>query len=217
MLFFFAIVGALAQTVVAENEVTTSLDCGRGKWFDPASSKPECLECPRTSWCPGDGTDNSGCRLGHTGFMCAKCDDGYFYKKRRCQSCPEPHVVATGWLMMTLSGIFIVVLIYRSAALWLDMTTFTIVSTHFQLLFVFFNFGFEYPKTIGVWVRALGFFTGPRFLFEMFEGSTAPECLGNWGLGYTFWWVGKMATPFAFMAPFAGLTIYVNFRQRKEY
>ena len=116
--------------------------------------------------------------------------------------------------MGCVAAIFVV---YRYAAAWMDLTKSTIVMTHFQLMYVYFSFGFEYPAIVEAASRPLGLFTPIKFVFDAIHGWGSPSCMGLGEVSYLAWWCAKMATPVIFIVPYVILYLSVQSKSRAEH
>lgn len=143
----------------------------------------------------------------HTqGFACSRCELGYFYDSEDlCAECPPLLVSVCTWGGVALFVVLAIFLMYQAAAASLDITTFTIVTTHFQFCYVFLSFPFYYPAAVNNWGNWLGLVSG--FVFEILAGRKvpgSPNCLtrSNGDEGYLIWWVASSMTPILLMLPF---------------
>lgn len=119
--------------------------------------------------------------------------------------------------------IFLVVISYRESSGWLDITSLTIVLTHFQLSNSYFTYDFDYPEVVKGFVKPLGFSSGIGFVFDGLQAWASPSCMaggaggGDEVITYSAWWMVKMAIPILFMTPLITIAIVEDSKQRAEH
>ena len=107
---------------------------------------------------------------------------------------------------MAASVLLLISLMSHFAAASLDITTFTMVASHFQLCFLFLSFPFSYPAA----VTSLSGGLASGFALEI-----SPSCLTrlDGDSSYVLWWTVKALVPLALMAPFAAAYLVAVRRQ----
>jgi len=204
----------LGAPVASTDAPTRALQCEDGERYDAQSPEPRCVRCAKASWCPSGRADHALCRSGHRGAACGECEDNYFFSaKGRCHECPPISSITLAWVGASVSCVLLAVAVYLNAANWMDSAAVTIVTTHFQLSYVYFSFGFAIPKIVTAFSRPLGALFGFGFILDIAEGWAAPGCMGLASLPYSVWWVMKMAVPFLFMAPFIAIVAVAESKQ----
>jgi hypothetical protein len=167
-------------------------DCLDGQFF----ASNECLTCPDERWC----REGDQCRRGHKGYACMACEEKWFFRAKAgvCKACPvrRDAVYAYG---ATVIGIIVFCLIMYWTESGHDVTTFCIVTTHFQLVFIFFALPFYYPPTIQFATGPIGIFSG--FIFSILTDWAEPECTGIGGSDYAFWWCAAAFGPLFLLLP----------------
>ena len=150
------------------------------------------------------------------GFACSKCEGGFFFTDGACEECPDQERAVYVWLGALAGCIYIVYSLYQASKLALDVTTFTLVTSHFQISYVFLTFPFYYPTRVLEVMAPLGVISG--FVFERLNAYVAPSCAvgGGFDGDYVFWWAAKAITPAAFMLPFYVAYTVISARQRRE-
>ena len=86
------------------------------------------------------------------------------------------------------------------------------VATHFQLVYVFFQLPFDYPRGVKVSTGPIGFVSG--FFFEILTDWAQPECTGVGSDSYSFLWIATAVGPLFLLLPFV-LRAY-SFHRRQE-
>lgn len=124
--------------------------CGEGTFH--LSESDRCFDCPDDRWClAGDS-----CRPGHSGYACSTCDDGWFFHKRGvCTECPRRREAIYAYAATAIGVCLFCLGMYVSES-GHDVTTLTIVATHFQLVYVFYEIQFDYPKSISIGMGPIG-------------------------------------------------------------
>lgn len=105
-------------------------------------------------------------------------------------------------------------LMYQAAGSSVDITTFTMVTTHFQLCYVFLSYPFYYPAAVTSWGSMFGIAAG--FVFEILSEHASPTCLSESSNGnrvYVISWAVSTLAPLALMLPFWAAYHVVSKRQ----
>ena len=87
-------------------------------------------------------------------------------------------VVSAAESSRSLIFVLIIAFIYRSSAEAFDVGAFTIVSTHFSLVYVFLKFDVEVPEAVQTAALPLSVLTG--FVFDVIGEFAGVSCMG-WG------------------------------------
>ena len=146
-----ALVLALLVVLLPCASANEGANCTRGTFY--VSDSETCFACPDERWCrAGDR-----CRDGHTGYACSVCEDEWFYKDKSgvCKECPRSSDAIYAYTGTAIGVLLFCYVMYMTES-GHDVTTFTIVATHFQLVYVFYEIPFEYPKPIHISMGPVG-------------------------------------------------------------
>ena len=164
--------------------------CSEGQWLD-SSDGGACVDCPYEDACDGTGL----CLYNFDGYACSICETDHFLLNDKCHKCPE--WAGYSWLIGGFFAALVCWLIYRYSDGEVDLSTFTIATSFFQVTYIYFTFKLNYPDfvlEVVDWV--LGIFS------FAFVDLASPECAVGGSMHYAErWWVSATA-PLIFMLPF---------------
>jgi len=169
-------------------------------WWRSGNASLEFFQCRFPDVCKaGPKTGDEACAEGHTGPLCAVCQDGWFEFAGKCQECNKN---GKSKIFITLSflvvGIIIILLFARSwdfgdpAGPGL-LSKVKVLLMHFQIISLLKQYDILWPPDTSEgfsWLSLIDF--GPSMI--------APECII--GEDYNFWmaWIIQISLPFAALA-----------------
>jgi len=106
------------------------------------------------------------------------------------------------WGGMALFVLAVIYSMYQAAAASLDITTFTMVTSHFQFCYLFMTFPFYYPAVVKNFGSAIGLASG--FVLDILAGQASPRCLtrSTGDASYVAWWAVDVIVPVVLIMPF---------------
>lgn len=169
-------------------------------WWRSGNDSLEFFQCRFPDVCKaGPKSGDEACAKGHTGPLCAVCQDGWFEFAGKCQECNKN---GKSKIFITLSffaiGIIIIMLFARSwdfgdpASPGL-LSKVKVLLMHFQIISLLKQYDILWPPDTSEgfsWLSLIDF--GPSMI--------APECII--GEDYNFWmaWIIQISLPFAALA-----------------